>query len=226
MHELVPDPTKPADPVLVPRQRPLTVTVAGVGLYGSGGAGLVASIALLAGAGPVVDSFRDQVVPLGVHPVDADAIARAMRTALLSTGTGALALAVLSLVLGWGVLRRSEPARIGALVVAAVSLGCGVVRTSLTAFGNGVNWSLAAGLGDPSLGAPVTQAFGGAMPDWLVGLGGGLTDLQSFGYIAVIVLLVVRGSREYFRTRVEWTTASPVPWRAAGPTGRTKVIPP
>lgn len=221
-----PDPIKPVAPVLVPRERPLAVATAGLALGGSGGVGLLAAVALLAGAGPVVDAFRARAVALGVDPVAAGEIARAIRTALLSSGTGTLALAVLSLVLAWGVLARYEAARTGALVVAAVSLGCGVVRTSVTAFGNGVDWSLASGRADPATAAAVAEAFGDAMPSWLVGLGGGLTDLQSFGYIAVIVLLVVPASREYFRTRVESAAGIPVPWRSAGSSRRTKAVPP
>jgi hypothetical protein len=221
-----PDPIKPVAPVPVPRQRPLAVAAAGLALGGSGGVGLLASVALLAGAGPVVDAFVARAVVLGVDPVDAGAIARAVRTALLSSGSGTLALAVLSMVLAWGVMARYEAARMGALVVAAVSLACGVVRTSVTAFGNGVDWSLAAGRPDPATAAAVAEAFGDTMPSWLVGLGGGLTDLQSFGYIAVIVLLVVPASREYFRTRLESTAGFPVRWRSAGSSRRTKAVPP
>jgi hypothetical protein len=226
MFDRPPDPTKPVAPVPVPRERPLAVAAAGLALGASGGVGLLAAVALLAGSGPVVDAFRARAVAAGVDPVGAIEIARAIRTALLSTGSGTLALAVLSLLLAWGVLARYEAARIGALVVAAGSLACGVVRTSVTAFGNGVNWSLATGQSDPATVAAVTQAFGEAMPGWLAGLGGGLTDLQSFGYIAVIVLLVVPASRDYFRTRVESTVGLTVPWRSAGSGRRTKAVPP
>ena len=48
------------------------------------------------------------------------------------------------------------------------------------------------------------------MPGWVAGLGGGLTDLQSLGYIAVAVLLVAPASREYFRTRVLWWANDPL----------------
>jgi hypothetical protein len=198
------DPTQPYDPVIVPRRRPVSVAVAGMALYGAGAVGLVAALALLGAAGPVVDDFRRYAMEMGVSPPAAADIARAVRTALLSGGCGALALAVLSVPLGRGVMRRSEPARIGALVVAGASLGCGLVRTSLTAFGGSVDWSAAAGHSDPALSDGVAQAFADAMPGWLVGLGGGLTDLQALGYIAVAVLLLAPSSREYFRTRLVW----------------------
>lgn len=180
-------------------------------LYGTGAVGLISAFALLAGAGPVVDDLRNRAVDLGVDSIAANDVAGAVRTMLLSSATGALALAALSLLLAWGVLRRSEAARVGAIVVAAASLGCAFVRTSVTAFGNGIDWSVASDSGDPMLTGRVSQAFGEAMPGWLVGLGGGLTDLQSLGYIAVTVLLIVPVSREYFRSRMTWYAAGAGP---------------
>jgi hypothetical protein len=153
-------------------------------------------------------------VALGADMGEATDVAGALRTVLLSSGTGALALAVLSLVMARGVLHRNEASRVGALVVAAASLGCGLIRTSVTAFGRSVDWSTAArgaeSDADALLSAQVTQAFGDAMPGWLVGLGGGLTDLQALGYIAVAVLLMAPASRQYFRTRVVWYTSDPL----------------
>ena len=105
-------------------------------------------------------------------------------------------------MLGRGVLGRSEAARIGALVVTVVALGCALVRTSVTAFGGNVDWTVAADHATPVLGAQLAQAFDEAMPGWLVGLGGGLTDLLTLGYIAVAVLLLMPASVEYFRTRI------------------------
>ncbi len=204
------DPTRPSDPVIIPRARPPSVTVAGVLLYGGGGIGMVAAVALLAGAGGVVDDFHDRALAVGVGPTEASDVAGALRTVLLSSGCGALALAALSVVLARGVLRRNEAARVGALVVAGASLGCALVRTSVTAFGRSIDWSTAAGHADALLTNQVRQAFGDAMPGWLVGIGGGLTDLQALGYIAVAVLLIAPVSREYFRTRVVWYTSDPL----------------
>ncbi len=203
------DPTRPYDPVIIPRHRPISVAVAGVMLYGAGAVGIVAALSLITAAGTVVDEFRAELVRLGAGSTEAADIARAMRTALLSSGCGGLALAVLSLPLARGVQRRNEAARIGALVVAGATLLCGLVRTSVTAFGTSVDWSIAAGGSDPGLADAAAQAFAVAMPDWFVGLGGGLTDLQALGYIAVAVLLVAPASREYFRTRVLWYAEQP-----------------
>jgi hypothetical protein len=203
-----PDPIED-EPVIIARRRPETVTLAGVLLFGSGAVGLIAALALLVGAGSVVDSFRSRAIGLGVSTGEATEVADALRTALMSSGSGALALAALSLLLTRGVLRRSEASRIGALVVAGAALGCSVVRTSVTAFGQNVNWAAGQRM-DPALSGQVAQAFSEAMPSWLVGLGGGLTDLQSLGYIAVAALLIAPASREYFRTRVLWYAQDPL----------------
>lgn len=204
MFDPIEDPTQPYDPVIIPRRRPVAVTVAGVALLGAGAVGIIAALALLAAAGGIVADFRQRAVAFGVSTVDAADIGRGMRTAMVSSACGALALAVLSLALARGVLRRSEASRIAALVVAGASLGCGLVRTSITAFGASVNWSVAAGHRDPVLAASAAQAFADAMPGWFVGLSGGLTDLTALGYIAVAALLVAPQSREYFRSRVVW----------------------
>jgi hypothetical protein len=179
------------------------VAAAGAALYGAGAAGVVAALALLAAAGVVVDEFRNRVAGYGVDVAETAAMARAMRTAFLASGCGALALAVVSVWLARGVLRRNEAARVGALVVAGAGLGCALVRTSVTAFGGNVQWS-GTGHTDPAFAGDIAQAFADAMPGWFVGLSGGLTDLQSLGYIAVAVLLVLPSSREYFRTRAAW----------------------
>jgi hypothetical protein len=203
------DPTQPYQPVIIARPRPAPVLVAGVLLYLSGAAGILASLALLGAAGGVVDDFRRRAVALGVGTLVAADSAHALRTALLVSGSAALALALLSVVLARGVLRRREAARVGALVVAGASLGCALLRTSVTAFGQNVRWSVAAGHADPLTASAVAQAFGDAMPGWFVGLAGGLTDLQSLGCLAIAVLLVLPLSREYFRTRMLWWANDP-----------------
>jgi hypothetical protein len=205
-----PDPiNEPA--VIIPRRRPDTVTVAGVLLFVSGGVGVLSALALLGSAGRVVADFRNRAMGLGVGTGAAAQVADALRTSLLTSGSGALALAVLSLLLARGVLRRSEASRVGALVVVGAALACSVVRTSVTAFGGNVNWSVASGQhADPLLADQVARAFSDAMPSWLVGLGAGLTDLQSLGYIAVAALLIAPVSREYFRTRVLWYQEDPL----------------
>jgi hypothetical protein len=195
------DPTAPPDKLVIPRRRPESVTLAGVLMYVSGALGLLSAAALLIAAERVVQGFRREALRLDVSANEASEIANAVRTVLLSTGLGALAFALLTVFLARGVLRRNEAARMGALVIAVGSLGCGLVRTSVTAFGGSVDWTVAVGQASPALRSQVGEAFGQAMPSWLVGIGGGLTDLLALGYIAVAVLLLMPASAEYFRTR-------------------------
>jgi hypothetical protein len=199
---LPPRPTDPAEPLVIRRRRPQSVTLAGALLFAAGAVGLMSSVALLVGAGSVVDDFSTDALRLGVEAEDVSGVSVAMRTVLLSTGLGALVLAMFSVYLGRGVLRRQNAARIGALVVAIGSLACGLLRTSVTAFGGTVDWDVAAGHRDPVVADQIAQAFRDAMPSWFVGLGGGLTDLQTLGYIAVAILLLAPASSEYFRTRI------------------------
>ncbi len=195
-------PTDPSEPLVIRRRRPQSVTVAGVLLYGSTVVGVVSAAALLVGAGRVVDGFSSEALRLRVAVDDVSGVAVAMRTVLLASGFGALVLAIFSGYLGRGVLRRDRAARIGAIVVSVGSLSCGLLRTSVTAFGANVDWDVAAGHRDPVLANQIAQAFGDAMPAWFVGLGGGLTDVQTLGYIAVAILLLAPASSEYFRTRI------------------------
>jgi len=200
-HWLPPDPTS-RDELVIPRQRPQSVTLAGVLLYVSGALGLLSAMAMLVAAESVVDGVYGEALRLGVTAADASDVANALRTVLLSSSLGALVLATLSGVLGRGVLGRNGAARIGALVVTVMALGCALVRTSVTAFGRSVDWTVATERATPALGLQIAHAFDEAMPAWLVGLGGGLTDLLTLGYISVAVLLLMPASVEYFRTRV------------------------
>jgi hypothetical protein len=203
------DPTVPRDPMVIKRRRPDSVTWAGVFMYVAAGLGVISSGALLAAAGGVVDGFRGQADDLGASRSDIESAAMVIRSALFSSGLGALVLAVITGVLAYGVLRRSEAARIGALVVMAGSFGCALVRTSVTAFGRNIEWTAGIENATASVTHDISQAYGDAMPSWLVGLGGGLTDLQALGYIAVAVLLLHPASQEYFRTRQAISRPSP-----------------
>jgi hypothetical protein len=196
------DPTTPRDELVIPRRRPQSVTLAGVLMYSTGALGVLSAAALLIAAAGVADGFRGEALRLGVSEADASDVANVLRTVLFSSGLGALILATLTGLLGRGVLGRNEAARIGALVVATASLGCAMVRTSVTAFGGNVDWTVAAEQATPAAGGQLAQAFDEAMPGWLVGLGGGLTDLLTLGYIAVAILLLMPASVEYFRTRI------------------------
>lgn len=189
--------------MVVKRRRPDSVTWAGAFMYVAAGLGLISAAALLIAAGEVVDGFRAQAAEFGASPNDVESAATVIRSALLGSGLGALTLAALTGLAAFGVLRRNEAARIGALVLVAGSLGCAMVRTSVTAFGRNIEWTSGVENATASVSQDISQAYGDAVPSWLVGLGGGLTDLQALGYIAVAILLLHPASQEYFRTRAK-----------------------
>jgi hypothetical protein len=204
-------PTAARAPVLVPRTRPGPVTLAAVVLGAEVALGLLSGTALLAAASLVPVAFVRQAQGFSGDPTaaltagDIDAVSSAIRAVLLGGGVVTLLLAVVAAALVVPVSRGSWSGRLGVFGL-AMAAGCAALgSTSYTAFGQHVDWAGAIGRGSGAIAVPVATAYGEAMPGWLVGAVGGLTDLQVLGYIAVSVLLVLPVSRPFFRRR---TTAA------------------
>jgi hypothetical protein len=197
-------PTEARAPVLVPRGRPAPVTLAMVILSAEVALSLLAGSALLIAATTVPAAFINHAVEaVGASSPDAmaniDAIGNAIRAVLLGGAVVTLLLSVAAAALVVPVARGSWTARLAAYAL-AVAAGCAALGSaSYTAFGQRVDWVGAVGQGGTGLAASVGQAYGDAMPSWLVGSIGGLTDLQVLGYIAVSVLLALPVVRPYFR---------------------------
>ena len=200
-------PTEERPPVLVPRSRPAPVTLAALILCVEVALGLLSGSALLIAATTVPAAFINREVDaagvsLGGSPdamANIDAISNAIRAVLLGGSVVTLLLAVAAAALVVPVARGSWSARLGAYGL-ALAAGCAAIgSTSYTAFGQRVDWAGAVGDGGIGSAASVGQAYGDAMPSWLVGSVGGLTDLQVLGYIAVSVLLALPLVRPYFR---------------------------
>ena len=127
---------------------------------------------------------------------------RSIRSALLSSGLGALVLAVLTGILAFGVLRRQRggpdrraraDGRLPGLCDWSVPRS---PRSAATSSGRPA-WRT------PPRASPTTSRRPTATrcrAGWS-GSAGGLTDLQALGYIAVAILLLHPASQEYFRTR-------------------------
>lgn len=196
------DPAAPRDPLVIARERPQSVTVAAVLMLGGAAVGTLSAIALFVSSALVVREFRAGAARLGIPLTDINAVAPVIRATLLSGGLGTLLLAVLVAFAARGVLRRNPAARAGALALAGLSLLCAFMSTSITALGRNVRWTVNVDHASAALVGEVAQSYSDAMPSWLVGLAGGLTDLQTLGYIAVAVLLLMPASQEYFRSRV------------------------
>jgi hypothetical protein len=199
-------PTEARAPVLVPRTRPGPVTVAALILGAEVALGLFAGLALLLAATTVPAGYINRAAEVAgaVTPVETaniDAISTAIRAVLLGAAVVTLLLSVAAAALVVPVARGSWSARVGVFGL-ALAAGCASLgSTSYTAFGQHVDWAGAVGQGSTAAAATAGQAFSEAMPVWLVGAVGGLTDLQVLGYIAVSVLLALPVVRPYFRRR-------------------------
>ena len=200
-------PTEARAPVLVPRSRPAPVTLAALILSAEVALGLLAGFALLIAATTVPAAFINRAVDAAgltrAGSPDAmaniDSISNAIRAVLLGGSVVTLLLSVAAAALVVPMARGSWSARLGAFGL-ALAAGCAALgSTSYTAFGQRVDWAGAVGQGGIGSAASVGQAYGDAMPSWLVGSVGGLTDLQVLGYIAVSVLLALPVVRPYFR---------------------------
>jgi hypothetical protein len=195
------DPTAPRNPVLIPRTAPATVSLAVLLLFASAGLALVCAVVLFVAASWVPDGVRERAVHSGVDAADVDAVITAVRGALTASAAATLVLAAAGGVVAAMLRRGTAGARIATLVLVGVGICCGLGASSYTAFGAHVDWTVAVTDRSDQLTGEMGRAYGEAMPGWLVGLSGGLTDLQVLGYIAVAVLLTVPASRPYFRRR-------------------------
>jgi hypothetical protein len=203
-------PTAARAPVLVPRARPGPVTVAAVILGAEVALALVSGSALLVAATTVPAEFINRAAAAAgdgtgaVAPVETaniDAMSTAIRAVLLGAAVVTLLLSVVAAALVVPVARGSWTARVAAFGL-AMAAGCAALAsTSYTAFGQHVDWAGAVGRDGAAAAATAGRAYGDAMPGWLVGAVGGLTDLQVLGYIAVSVLLALPVVRPYFRRR-------------------------
>ena len=202
------DPTAARPPVIVPRHRPAPVVLSSVLLVAEAALGLIAAIALLVAAADVPATFRSQAALSvdGVSPADLDGIAGTIRALLLVAAVLTLLLAIASVLLAAPV----APARASAYRCLRPRRGRGL-RSAGRHLVHRVRAAhrRAGGVTHPSEGvtAAVGQVYGEAMPGWLVGATGGLTDLRALGYIAVAVFLALPVAQPYFRRR----TAAPAP---------------
>jgi hypothetical protein len=193
------DPTQPKDPVAVELGRPGTVTIAGFLMLLGAILGIVTGLSLLVAAADVVQRFRDRAAGTEATAKDIDTVAAAIRSVFIAGGLLTLLLAVVVALLAFGVLRGNNASRITTLVFLAVGLCCGIGGMSFTALGRNANWTINVSNADERLANQIGQAYSDAIPSWLVGTSGGLTDLQALCYVIVAVLLLLPASNAFFR---------------------------
>lgn len=214
------DPTQPREPVVVPYRRPAPVTIAALLMLLGAVLGAVSAIMLFVAAGTVVSQFEDNARDIEVSSQTIDDAAALIRSVFIGVGVIGLLLAVAMAALAFGVLAGRNWARIVTWVVIVGALCTGLASAAYTSVGRNADWTVNVDNADERLAAEVGQAYSDAVPAWLVGTTGGLTDLQALSYIAVAVLLLVPASNVYFRRRSAptWQPPTTSPSTTSSPT--------
>jgi len=187
------------------RARPTTVTLASALLYTLGALQLISVAITAMSIGPTEDAIRDL---LGDDPAADTSVTAANISIFVGVAFGVL-FGLGYIVLGALIGRGSNVARIITWVVTGLSVCCGSF---------GLLGLAAGGLlgGDTEITDGVTQAdlqerIQSELPSWSQPVSITLAVLSLLGAIAVIILLVLRPSNEFFRKRQEPTWEPPVP---------------
>jgi hypothetical protein len=189
------DPTAPREPVLVPRGRPATVTLAGVLMLGGAAAGFLNGVTTVVASGTIGREFRDRATAqTGAPAAEIANLARSVQGLFLVLGGAGAVLALAMVALAIGVLRANLAARFTAVALALISILCGGGTMGL---GAGRDFMVTLDGAQVDVG----ESLRAAVPAWLTSLTAGLGCLQTLGYIAVVVLLLLPTSGAYFRRR-------------------------
>lgn len=209
-----------------PRIRPATVTWAVYALYALAVLGLFSAILQISVVGPSVDAVKDYLK----DDPNRDA-------AVVSTQVVSYAIAGISVLfaIGWVILavflnKGKNAARITAWVLLGLSLCCGLGSVAGNAVGNSMAGNNPGGIDQAELQRRITDA----QPDWYpaAGLVGGILSLLLV--IAVIILLALPASNDFFRKPEPTPAWEPPPgtpgWPGApgtpGASGPTDAPPP
>jgi hypothetical protein len=192
------DPTKPSDPVRIPRRRPDTVRLATALMVGGALLGFINSALVIAAAGSAERDFRTRAGATHATVAQVDAIASGLQLWSLMVGVASLLLAGTVVALAVRVRRGSNAARVAAICIVCASICCGLGWSSFTVRGSA---NLRPDGMDADTTRLVAEALGLSMSGLPTYVGGGLTCLQVLGYIAVLVLLPWPASNPYFRKR-------------------------
>jgi hypothetical protein len=187
-----------------PRPRPSTVTLASYLLYVMAALQVISAILTLSQA-----SAMKQAIEKAYAGVQGGSTAASVASAFIIVGAiiGVL-FAIGFVVLGIFVGRGSNAARIVTWVIAGLSVCCGGIGLFTSAAGGSF------GGGSPSGGpsqADVQRAIKDALPSWY---GGTTLTLGTIGLLcalAVIVLLLLPASNEYFRKQPAQVWEPPTP---------------
>jgi hypothetical protein len=201
------------------RTRPGTVAAAVYALYALAVLGAVSVILQLSVVGPSVDAARDY---LKDDPQKDTIVASIQIVSYVIAAIGLL------FAIGWVILavfvnRGRNAARITAWVLLGLSLCCGLGGLAGNALGSSMAGNNPGGVDQAELNRRIADA----QPDWYpaVGLVGGI--LSVLLVLAVIILLALPASNDFFRkpaAAVPWEP--PVPGAPLAPGGPSGVVPP
>jgi hypothetical protein len=195
MSHLPTDPTAPREPVLVPRGRPATVTLAGVLMLGGAAAGFLIGVTTLVASGRIGRDFEVRAAEQTGAPAEEIAnLAASVQALFFGVGGAGAGLALAMVALAIGVLRANTSARFTTVVLAVISMFCGASTMGL---GAGRSFTVTLDGGQVDLG----ESLRAAVPTGLTSLTAGLGCVLTLGYIAVVVLLLLPSSGAYFRRR-------------------------
>jgi hypothetical protein len=197
MSHIPPDPTKPADPLLVSRRRPDTVTLAVVLMMAGAVLGLLNAVLVIAGTGTAARDFQARAGLTAATPQQIEQITTALAAWSMAAGLTGLVLSVVMVMLALRVFRRSQAARVASLTLVTVSILCGLGWSSFAVRGGST--TLRPDGMDEETGRGIADALGLSTSGMSTYVVGGLTCLQVLGYIAVIGLLLWPASNAYFR---------------------------
>jgi hypothetical protein len=203
MSHVPPDPTKPADPLLVSRRRPDTVTLAVVLMIGGAVLGVLNAVLVIAATGAAASDFQARAGLTAATPQQIEQITTALIAWSMTAGVIDLVLSVVVVMLALRVFRGSQGARVASLTLVTVSILCGLGWSSFAVRGGST--TLRPDGMDETTGRGIADALGLSTAGMSTYVVGGLTCLQVLGYIGVIGLLLWPASNAYFlRSGTTW----------------------
>jgi hypothetical protein len=199
----------------VQRLRPGTVTVASFLLFGLAFLQLISVVVQLTAVGTTVQAIRDYGTQVG-DTTTANAAATATQVTTYIAVAFALIYAAAFAVLGMFVGRGRNAARITTWVLAGLSLCCGVAGLAGNAASGLMQGSSSSSAFDS---AAMTRFIQNKLPGWYTPVVATLSVLTIVLAVAVIILLALPASNEFFRKPASTGWEPPVPGSGYPPPG-------
>lgn len=186
----------PGGTVVVKGPRPWPVAAAGYTMLGLGALSIVTAVAQLVGLARIHSRFIERARLTDADPDLISAVGNAVRIVLVLSATFTVLFGLGVAALAMSVLRGNRTSRIVTWVLVGLAAIC-----SCCSIGNLVGGSTnitVNGTGNDRAAEQLANAWKDAIPGWYSGLSGGLSVLQTLGYIAVAILLALPAAHQFF----------------------------